>query len=275
MLEENSVRNLQYDNDLRISRPTTIEPIVYASNQSIISSYGATQNISTVDVTGSNSTLSSYLPMGGLQLLNNIPSIHIHQIYELSDSMTTVSSENRFTVRTPGNEAIFGAHEGSTPRDRMLWGSSRSFMMHLSDRQHQESLTLRRVFGLRCFCLPIRRQKLEVWMPPGILLGIVKEKFSLLTREFVIENEQGQVLVRMSIPFRSSLCMPHESHFRVMSPDLTQQLATITRLWNTDLSAYTINIYFADSSMDVKIKALYLGLGFLLEYLYFQSRSCW
>lgn len=60
-----------------------------------------------------------------------------------------------------------------------------------------------------------------------------------------------------------------------MSPDLTQQLATITRLWNTDLSAYTINIYFADSSMDVKIKALYLGLGFLLEYLYFQSRSCW
>lgn len=60
-----------------------------------------------------------------------------------------------------------------------------------------------------------------------------------------------------------------------MSPDLTQQLATITRLWNTDLSAYTINIYFADSSMDVKIKALYLGLGFLLEYLYFQSRSWW
>lgn len=129
--------------------------------------------------------------------------------------MTTISSENRFTVRTPGNEAIFGAFEGSTARDRMIWGSSRSFMMHLSDRQHQESLTLRRVFGLRCFCLPIRCQKLEVWMPPGILLGTVKEKFSLLTREFVIENEQSQVLIRMSIPFRSSLCMPKESHFRV------------------------------------------------------------
>lgn len=129
--------------------------------------------------------------------------------------MTTIYSENRFTVRTPGNEALFGAHEGSTPRDRMIWGSSRSFMMHLSDRQHQDSLTLRRVFGCRCFCLPIRRQKLEVWMPPGILLGTVKEKFSLMTREFVIENEQGQVLIRMSIPFRISLCMPHESHFRV------------------------------------------------------------
>lgn len=59
--------------------------LVYASNQSIISSYGATQNISTVDISSSNSTLSSYLPKGGLHLLNNIPSIHIHQIYELSD----------------------------------------------------------------------------------------------------------------------------------------------------------------------------------------------
>lgn len=87
MLQTNSVRNLQYDSDLRIAQPPMpIEPVVYQSNQSIVSSYGATQNVSTVEsTTASSSTLASYLPKGGITLLNEIPSCHIHQVFELND----------------------------------------------------------------------------------------------------------------------------------------------------------------------------------------------
>lgn len=59
-----------------------------------------------------------------------------------------------------------------------------------------------------------------------------------------------------------------------MTADELQQSGTITRQWNADISCYTMNIYFADPGMDPKIKSLFLGLGFLLEYLYFQSKSC-
>lgn len=156
----------------------------------------------------------------------------------------------------------------------MIWGSSRAFMMHLMDRQHQESLTFRRVFGCHCFCFPIARQCLEVWLHSGVLLGVVQEQFAFKSREFAIESERGEILYRVSVAHSNSLCMPKEQHFRIMTADKTQQCGTITRQWSTDVNSYTMNIYFADPSIDPKQKALFLGLGFLLEYLYFQSRRC-
>lgn len=127
---------------------------------------------------------------------------------------TSHGSENRFTVKTHDNEAIFLASEGSTPRDRIIWGSSRAFMMHLMDKQHQEALTLRRVFGCRLFCLPMKLQSLEVWLNPGILLGVIQEKFSVSERRIVIESERGQELYKVKIAFGHSICMPKEYHFR-------------------------------------------------------------
>ena len=59
-----------------------------------------------------------------------------------------------------------------------------------------------------------------------------------------------------------------------MTADERQQSGTITRQWNTDLNSYSMNIYFADPAMDPKIKSLFLGSGFLLEYLYFQDTKC-
>jgi hypothetical protein len=77
----------------------------------------------------------------------------------------------------------------------------------------------------------------------------------------------------MVLPSLSRFLTP-KSHFQIMTADEQMQSGTITRQWNSDLSCYTMNIYFADPGMDSKIKSLFLGLGFLLEYLYFQSRSC-
>lgn len=127
-----------------------------------------------------------------------------------------MASENRFAIKTHDNASLFLASEGSTPRDRLLFGSSRAFMMHLMDKQHQEALTLRRVFGCHCFCFPVKKQALEVWLQSGILLGVICEKFSFTSREFVIESERGEILYRVSVSLSSSLCMPKEHHFKVI-----------------------------------------------------------
>jgi hypothetical protein len=88
--------------------------------------------------------------------------------------------------------------------------------MHMMDRQHQEALTMSRVFGCRLFCLPMKMQAMEVWLNPGVLLGIVQEKFSLTDRLLVIESERGQELFRVRIAFGHAMCMPKEYHFRVI-----------------------------------------------------------
>lgn len=200
-------------------------------------------------------------------------------------------SENRFTIRTHNNESIFLASEGSTQRDRLLWGSSRAFMMHLMDRQHQESLTFRRELACHCFCFPLKKQCLEVWLHSGILLGVIQEQFSFKNREFAIESERGEILFRVTVSLGNSLCMAKEQHFRVMTADRAHQSGTITRFdckdfglhlfdvksfrqWNSDINSYSMNIYFADPTMDPKLKSLFIGLGFLLEYLFFQSSRC-
>lgn len=86
-MENNPVRNLQLDHSLRVIQPQQVEPVVYRSNQSIISGYGSTQ-LSTIDsVASSQSTLSSFLPRSGISSLNDLPSCHIHQVYEINDGM--------------------------------------------------------------------------------------------------------------------------------------------------------------------------------------------
>ncbi|CRL04975.1 CLUMA_CG017996, isoform A [Clunio marinus] len=273
-MQNDPLHSFHRDNQLRVAQPNSIEPIVYQSNQSIVSNFTASQSISTVDqLSSSQSTLSSYLPRSGLNSLNDVPSCHIHQIYELNESLS-IASENRFTVKTYDNHSIFLASEGSTQRDRMLWGSSRPFMLHLTDQRHQQAITLRRIFGCHCFCFPLKMQCMEVWLHSGVLLGVVQEKFSITSREFVIENERGEALYVVNVSLGSSLCMDKEFHFPILTADKAHQGGTIVRQWNSDINTFTMNIYFADPTMDSKIKSLFLGLGFLLDYLFFQSRSC-
>lgn len=115
-------------------------------------SLSATQSISTIELTSSQSTLSSYLPKSGINCLTEIPSIHIHQVLELNNCkklfiiqikrlvyliLASIASENRFMVKTYNNDSLFLASEGSTARDRLLWGSSRKFLIHLTDKNHQ------------------------------------------------------------------------------------------------------------------------------------------
>lgn len=120
------------------------------------------------------------------------------------------------------------ATEASSPRDRMLWGSGRNFLMHLSDRQHQPALVFRRVFGCHCFCFPIKRQTMEVWLHSGVLLGVIQEQFSFSGREFVIENERGEILFRINVSQGNSFCMPKEQHFKVRSfPNLEETVVFI------------------------------------------------
>lgn len=137
--------------------------------------------------------------------------------------------------------------------------------MHLIDKTHQEALSLRRKlsFGLLC-CQP---QSIEVWAPPGDLLGRIKETFSLFNAEFVIEDSHGNIIYQIEGPPKLlCFCGVEELHLKVLSSDFLSQQGSITRIWNTDISAFTQNVYFADSNLDVKMKALFLGAAVLMVY---------
>jgi hypothetical protein len=70
------------------------------------------------------------------------------------------------------------------------------------------------------FCLPLKMQAIEVWLNPGILLGVIQEKFSLTHRLIMIESERGQEMFKVKIALGHSICMPKEYHFRVIKNTL-------------------------------------------------------
>uniref|UniRef100_A0A1A9W6Y7 Phospholipid scramblase n=1 Tax=Glossina brevipalpis TaxID=37001 RepID=A0A1A9W6Y7_9MUSC len=210
-------------------------------------------------------TPSTYVPTTGYDFLNDLPSVHIEQTFELNDSLTDISSENRFIVRSPLGEALYAVTESLLQTNFLMCGSWRPVQFHVIDKTYQEALLLRKPFALSSLCC--LSQKLEVWVPPGHLLGrIVQSPISLTPQYFIEDGTTGMLMFCIEGPrfirCQSSYCSSKEIYFKVHSGDVLR--ASIDRKWCTLKLQYTLNIYFSDSQLTAKEKALILGSAFLM-----------
>lgn len=251
-------------------------------------------------VTGSR----TLIPLSGYDCLADLPSVHIEQTFELNDgkykpkqlksllvvrlpfaALTGVSSENRYVVRSPLGDAIFAANESSTEKNRLLWGAGRPFQMHLLDKTHQEALVFRKKLAMGSMCC--QAKSLEIWIPPGNLLGKVVQSPTFMQPEFFIEDEStGQLTFCVEGPVGLGFCcfsLPKDCYFKVgssfnfrnrifnYSVFVPLQIhsggnmrASIDHKWLASKSQYTTNIYFSDAKLTAKERALILGSAFLL-----------
>ncbi|XP_017464476.1 PREDICTED: phospholipid scramblase 2 isoform X1 [Rhagoletis zephyria] len=277
MLQNDAVRNLQYDSEIRVAQQNNAEPRVYGGPISITSQPTSPERIPLplpVSTVGTNiSTQRSFsIPMTGYDFLTELPSLHIEQTFELNAALTSVSSENRYVVRSPLGDAVYAASESSTSNNRLLWGAARPFQMHLLDKTHQEAMLFRKQFALGSLCC--HPKNLEVWIPPGNLLGRIVHSPTVLKPVYYIQDGvTGEPIFCIEGPENSGFCcfcLPKESFFRIHSGgDLR---ASIDHKWVANKSQYTTNIYFSDAKLLAKERALILGAAFLLEYMYFQTR---
>ncbi|XP_058838544.1 phospholipid scramblase 4 [Topomyia yanbarensis] len=272
-----------YDAELRVAPQNNVVPVVHAGETRIITAQpqqrdnGQTFQIAVTPDTPIRSINSPFLtpfnPRSGLDFLYGLASVYVEQTYELNEFLSAVSSENRYTVRGPSNEALYGVSESSDPNDR-CWGSLRPFQLSIVDRNNQEVILLKKNLGCGIFCCFCKNQFLELWATPGNLIGCIQQDYGILSREIILMNGDLNTMFRIPISLQNAIRMPSEAHFVVMDRDMRNQKGTITRAWNVSSSSYTNNIYFTEPELDVRLKALFLGAAFLLEYIYFQSKCC-
>ncbi|XP_037945352.1 phospholipid scramblase 2 [Teleopsis dalmanni] len=273
MLQNDPVRKLHFDSEIRAAQQSPTEPRVFNGPTNITSQPRPTQGVPRIPLpisTVEQNANRIFTPMTGYDFLTDMPSVHIEQTFELNETLTSVSSENRYVIRTPLGEAIYAASESSTENQRLFWGSARAFQMHLLDRTHQEAMVLRKKFALGSMCC--RPKNLEVWIPPGNLLGKIVQSPTILAPTFFIEDgETGNPIFCLEGPDNSGFCcfcLPKETFFKVHSGgDLR---ASIDHKWLAHKSQFTTNIYFSDPKLTAKERALIIGAAFLLEYMYFQ-----
>lgn len=120
------------------------------------------------------SSQTPYIPQSGLDFMRGTPSLHIYQTFELNESLTALSSETRFSIRAPFNETLYVATESSKDSHRTYFGAGRPFRMHLLDKTNQEVLVIKRNMGFGLMCCSCVPQNVEIWLPPGDLIGVCK-----------------------------------------------------------------------------------------------------
>lgn len=113
-------------------------------------------------------------------------------------------------------------------------------------------------------------QSIEVSAPPGNVVGIVQQEWTLCIPSFKINNPSGDTILRIEGPFCTfSICGDVE--FKVLSADGNTQVGKISKHWTglvreaaTDADNFGITF---PMDLDVRMKAVMLGACFLIVRL--------
>ncbi|XP_022915409.2 phospholipid scramblase 1-like isoform X1 [Onthophagus taurus] len=251
----------------------TPDPIPIVDQPSLESNYpGSRRPIPVATIDWQSSRDGQFIPRNGLDFLNGVDKLFIQQTVELNELLANVDSENRYTIKVPRGETLYYASESSTNFQRFCCGSSRAFTMRLFDQTQQEAIEFRRrlAFGNCSFWCYL--QVLEIWLPPGELVGYVKQQMTLSQPIFLAYNRHGNVAYKIEGPSDTCMCISNgkDKHFKIFNPEGTTQLGSVNYQWDQVQTDYIMCVQFPSSSIDDRLKAILLGAAFLLEYMYFE-----
>ncbi|CAG9759457.1 unnamed protein product [Ceutorhynchus assimilis] len=218
-----------------------------------------------------NFSTSFHSPINGMDFLRNADQLIIQQNCDLTDLMA--DTENRYTVKIPAREnaeAIYYATESSKSCQRMCFGSGRGFNMRLYDKTDQEAMSFKRRLACGYFTFCFKLQKMEVWSPPGELVGTICQKWKLCKISFEVLNRHEQVLYIIEGP-TSFACFHKAEMFQIYTSDGASQIGTIVHQWDPVSVRYQLLLQMPSSITDNRHKSLLLGAAFLVEYMFFES----
>ncbi|KAH1023473.1 hypothetical protein HUJ04_012673 [Dendroctonus ponderosae] len=146
----------------------------------------------------------------------------------------------------------------------------RAFNMRLYDGSDQEAMSFKRRLGCGYCTFCFHLQKMEVWVPPGELVGTISQRWRGLQTSFEVCNRHEEVLYIIEGP-RSFACFHKAGIFQIYTCDGATQIGTIVHQWDTVSGGYQLLLQMPSSITDNRHKALLLGSAFLLEYMFFES----
>ncbi|KAF2905606.1 hypothetical protein ILUMI_00583 [Ignelater luminosus] len=160
--------------------------------------------------------VSQFIPMHGLDFLSTVEQVNMQQTIELNELLAHQESENRYSVKVPNGETIYYASEVSTSFQRMCFGPSRSFIMKLYDRTHQEALEIKRRLACGTCSFWCYLQALEVFIPLDEFIGTVKQQMNFKSSVFLVFGKQHEVLYRIEGPSMGGcLSFSKDGYFKV------------------------------------------------------------
>ncbi|XP_036752264.2 phospholipid scramblase 2-like [Manis pentadactyla] len=212
----------------------------------------------------------------GLEYLTQINQLLICQHFDPLEVLRYFETSKKYEVMNNQGQRIYFAEEKSNCFLRHFCGPTRPFTMTIYDNVGRDVITMHKALRCSCCCSKACLQKLKVEAPPGETIGYVYQYFHPFLSMFKIKNENKEDVMKIRGPCVVSSCLK-DLNFNLLSLDeemiigkISKQLPGFMRELVINADKFGIQFPF---DLDVKIKALMLGAGFLIDYMYFELWS--
>ncbi|CAG5132665.1 unnamed protein product [Candidula unifasciata] len=219
----------------------------------------------------------------GLEYLAAVDQLIIKQEVELFEVLSGMECKNKYRVFNSIQQQVYYAYEESDTCNRICFGASRGFVLHITDNQQQEVLNIVREFRCCtgcCWCADgCCQYPMMVNDKAGRKLGMIRQMNSCCQLRFGIFDENDVPLYEIWAPCCGCqcVCMTEDVNFPICNISDKTQVGNIRKIWGGLIQeAYTKADTFGVSfPMDllVKHKALMLAAIFLIDFAIFERQK--
>ena len=196
-----------------------------------------------------------------MEKLSSVDGLVVSQRKEWGEILTGFETKNKYAVLdASGNDLYIAAELGGSLLLRWFLKALRPFEINVWT--YENRLVLRVVRPFRFYF-----HELSVYDAHGQLLGTIQKRFSLLRRIYSVLDGSGQEMYQLFGPIL------HPWTFEIRKED--GEYGKITKKWSgllkegfTDADNFGVSF---PASWDKKIKALFLGAVFLIDFVHFEN----
>jgi uncharacterized protein YxjI len=186
----------------------------------------------------------------------------IRQEVERLEAFTGFEQANNYTIQNATGHTLFHASEESSTWVRMLLKNFRPFTMHIGTPDGRPVLTLERPYRFYF-------HELSILDANGRRLGTVKKRWAFFNRRYTLTDEtQGQEYEIFGPFFKPWT-------FQILRNG--SECGTVRKKWSGVLKEmFTDADYFGidfPQQMDIRLKSVFLGAVFLIDFLHFENNN--
>ena len=198
-----------------------------------------------------------------MERLSSIGGLVINQQKEWGEILTGFETKNRYTISdVSGNKLYLAVEEEGSMLLRWFLKALRPFTIAVLSEDGQVVLRVTRPFRFYF-------HRAEVVDSRGLSLGVIERRFSILRRIYSVHNRSGKEVFQMFGPIL------HPWTFQIRDGEV--EYGKITKKWSGLLKegmtdADNFGVMFP-AKWDVKLKALFLGAVFLIDFVHFENKG--
>jgi uncharacterized protein YxjI len=195
--------------------------------------------------------------------LSSVNALVVSQRKEWGEILSGFETKNKYVVMdASGNELYAAVEEGGSLILRWFLKALRPFEINIYTLDKQLVLNLKRPFRFYF-------HRLNIFDPQGKPLGSIQKRFSILRRKYSVLDNTEQEIYQLFGPIL------HPWTFMIRKED--RELGKITKKWSGFLKegfsdADNFGVTFP-ASWDSRLKSIFLGAVFLIDFVHFENKG--